>query len=148
MSTELVQQTTLLDVTTGELLPAVPDQAAQLLAKLRGHKRLVDEVIHECEHTIAEESVRQGTKSLTLGGVNVEVYGGPSTEWDVGFLRSALEDAGCPDDRIEALIQQTITFKVDRRVERQLASANEAYREALEAAKSEKPGATRVRVKQ
>lgn len=146
--TELAVPAALIDLKTGEVLEPTPENAAPLLARLREYRQDLQLAIRACEAVIIDESARTGTKTLTLGGVDLEVYGGSEVEWDHGGLRAALEDAGCPDERIDALIQQTVTFKVDRRVERQLSGANPKYAQAIEAAKTTRPAATRVRVKQ
>lgn len=140
MSAELEpvgQEVEVWNPTTGELVPAsdVEGVAAALVA-LRDFKRRVLDAIHVAEGVVIEESRRLGTKTLRLGGTTAKVSGGPETQWDVELLRSGLEEAGCPPERMADLIRTNVEYKVSAAVAKQLAAANPEYAAAVEAAKT------------
>lgn len=137
MSAELQQWTGLLDVQTGELLPATVSNAARVLQAARAMKRHVDEIVREATEYLAAESARQGTKTLHDGDETVTLTGGTTVEYDPGDLMEALAMAGCPAERIDQAVVATVTYKVDRAVLRQLAAANPEYKAAIDLAARE-----------
>lgn len=139
MSTDLARPelTGLLDVTTGELLPATIANAARVIASARAMKQHIQQVIAEATAYLAAESELQGTKTLHGGDETVELKGGRIIEYDAVDLMDALRLAGCPENRIEQAVVATITYKVDRSILRQLAAANDDYKAAIELAASE-----------
>lgn len=137
----------LVDPRSGELFPATPENAAMLLERLRTLRGQLMEQIKECERVLVDESVRIGSKTLRVGGFVAEVTGGAETVWDVEALRVGLRRAGCPEERINEAITETVEYKVNNSVARQLASANPKYAKAIEAAKARTPKPVRVRVK-
>ena len=110
-----------------EVAIAIDDvrQAEQQLAEAR---RFLTDVL-------ALHAARQGTKTLHLGHVDVELSGGTKTEYDTEQLTHGLRSAGLPEERLTEAVKEIVTYKVDQRVVNQLASANPAYREVIEKAK-------------
>jgi hypothetical protein len=133
----------LVNVLTGERLPATLENAGVVLAAAREMKDRIQGVIREATDVIVEESRRQGTKTFHFPGrVTATVSGGDSISYDPGKLREALEMAGCPEERIDGdrekaikgVIKTTVTETVDRAVLRQLVAANPDYKAAAELA--------------
>lgn len=141
MSTDVaVLPDNLLDVRTGELLPATPENAADLMVAARDLRTRLNALIKDCTDVLVEESRRQGTKTLKLEGATATVAGGSETAWDLEVLAQLLA-VGLPDERYEELIKTTVTYTVDARVAKQLAAANPNYKRIIDAAKTtiEKP---------
>src|SRR6185436_11973771 len=84
-----------------------------------------------------EQSRVQGTKTFHASAGDVVLSGGAAIEYDALALADCLREAGCPEDRIDAVVKAEITYKVDRSVLRQLMSANEDYKAAAELAERE-----------
>ena len=132
--TEIAVQPQLLDVQTGEVLPATVSNAARVLEAAREMKRRLNIVVAEATSYLLEESQRRGTKTFRFDGGQVSVAGGPAVEYDADALVFNLRDAGCPEDRIGEAVVAEVSYKVNRSVVRQLAAANPKYREAVRAA--------------
>lgn len=147
-STALAEIRPLVHPGTGEVLPATPENAAKLLRSLRELRQRALDAAKDCERVIAEESSRQGKKTLRLGDVAVELYGGSEVVWDVEKLRASLRRLGCPEERILELVRETIEYKIDNTVARQLAAANPKYAKAIEAAKTRHSKPLSVRIKE
>jgi len=149
VSTEVAIPEVLLDVMTGEVLPATPDNAHQVLEAIREREQQLREVKAAVTAFMLEQSRVQGTKTFHASAGDVVLSGGPTIEYDPHDLAEALREAGCPEDRIydnpeaetRGVIQIEQTFKVNRSVLRQLAGANEDYKAAAELAERtvEKP---------
>lgn len=139
--------TGLLDVRTGELLPATVENAARVLHAARAMKAQVNEIVVEATGFLVDESTRQGIKTLHGGNETVTLSGGPSIDYDPADLRDALEAAGCPQARIDQAVIQEVTYKVDRSVLRQLAAANPTYKRAIASAELEVERPYRASVK-
>ena len=139
-STELALPANLLDVRTGELVPATPQNAAELLHAARELRAKMMGLVKDCEAVLLDESRRQGTKTLHLEHGTAEITGGTALEWDLGTLLD-LKDLGLPDDRYDQLVVATTTYKVDARVAKQLEAANPEYAEVIGRARNyvEKP---------
>lgn len=144
--TELAIQThgtesLLLNVGTGELLPATVENALTVLEVAREIEANLRAVKQAATLFLVEESQRQGTKTFHTPGGKLELSGGPSVEYDAADLMEALREAGCPEGRISAAVEETVTYKVNRSVLRQLVGANEDYAAAAELAERnvEKP---------
>jgi hypothetical protein len=144
---ELVATSELLDVSTGEVLPATLDNAAKVLHAAREMKDTISNVIAAATDYLASEASRQGIKTFHVGRETITVSGGTSIDYDAIDLMDALRVAGCPEDRINAAVEATITYKVNRAVLRQLAAANPDYRAAVELAERpvEKPYRASIR---
>lgn len=132
MSELAVQEELLLDPRTGELHPVTPVAAITLLHELREYKTKVLAAIRLCEEALIGESARVGTKTLRIGALTAEITGGMETVWDVEELRRGLADAGLPEERVTDLIRATVEYRVDGRVAKQIAGANEEYAAVLE----------------
>lgn len=146
---ELAPLTGLLDVQSGELLPATVENAARVLAAARAQKTLINRIIEEATSYLVDLSRHSGTKTLHGDEETITLTGGTSVEYDAHDLIETLREAGCPEDRINAAVVTEITYKVDRGVLRQLAAANEDYRAAIELAQREveKPYRASVRLR-
>lgn len=137
MSSELDKYTGLLDVQSGEVLPATVSNAARVINAARAMKANVNEIVKEATRYLVAESERQGTKTLHDEHETVTVSGGPGTDYNELDLMDALREAGCPESRIGQAVKQTVSYKVDRAVLRQLAAANQDYKAAIELAEIE-----------
>lgn len=135
-STELVvaEPTGLVDVQTGEVLPATITNAAKVLESARDLKKRIDRIVAETTEYLVEETTRQGTKTLRAGDTTLVLSGGLTEDYDPQALVEALIAADCPAQRIEEAVVPTVTYKVNRSVLRQLAAANEDYKAAIELA--------------
>jgi hypothetical protein len=133
---------------TGELVSlAEPKDVCRALEQVREMKRHLDHVRAVLEDALRQESERQGTKTLRLGDLTAVVSGGDKIEYDHHELADDLRDLGLPEQRLGELIVQTITYRVDARVAKQLAGANPRYAEALERHRHVVPDRWRVTVK-
>jgi hypothetical protein len=137
----------LLDVQTGELLEPTADNAVRALHAARAHKAHVNEVINEVTAFLVELSEHQGTKTLHGDAETITLNGGPTVEYDQPTLVTELQEAGCPQSRIDAALPMVVMYKVDRSVLRQLAAANPKYRAAIERAEIEVEKPYRASVK-
>ncbi len=148
MSSDLVTIHHVLNPVTGELIPAEDvNGVAEAVKGLRALNAQIRDAIADATVILVEESRRQGTKTLALQDVTVEIRGGTETVWDEDKLHDDLEALGLPKERLRALIVPYLTYKVDARVAKQLAGANEDYAKVIESAKStvEKPFYVRVK---
>lgn len=136
----------LLDPRTGELVPAVPDALANWIASTMDYIRAAYRAMDEGKRLLAEEAQRRGTGTLNLDGVTVTVTP-PAYVWDVEALDWGLRNAGCPEETINEVIRQTVSWTVDARRADRLARANEAYAEVVERCRHRKDEAPKVSVK-
>lgn len=147
MSTDLVVPDQILDIRTGELVPAADiPRVADILRHLREYKDSILAAIKLCEAAIVEESRRTGTKTLHLDGAEVTITGGPRLSWDVSVLEE-LRDVGLPDERFADLVVIEQTYKVNAAVAKQIEAANPVYGEIVGRARSYVDGPLRVGVK-
>ena len=127
---------------TGEMVP-LDDPAAVA----RAHRDLTDleMQIRDAKAMFADilagESRKQGTKTLRFGDIEVEMRGGPSTEYAAEEIETGLREAGMPEDRIREIVKETVSYKIDARKASSAASANPDYAKVIEAGKRiiEKP---------
>ncbi len=125
----------LVNVLTGERIPATVENAGVVSAAAREMKDRIQSVIREATEVIVEESRVQGTKTFHLpGGIKATVSGGDSISYDADKLREALGEADAPEEVINRVIKTTVTYTVDRAVLRQLVAANPDYKAAAELA--------------
>ena len=138
--------TTLVVPGTGELVDlAKPADVVRALEAVRSFKAKLDDARRILEEAILDESIRQGKKTLSFGSVGAVISGGPETRYDVEELRK-LADLGLPEDRMGELIVETVDYKVDARVAKQLEAANPAYAEVIQRARTVVPKPAYVKV--
>ncbi len=137
----------LLNVETGELLPATVDNAATVIQAARTMRSRLHDVVAQATAWLAEESARQGTKTLHAGTSSVVLSGGPTDEYDPLELMNYLRNAGLPEQRVDDAVTTIIDYKVNRSVLRQLAAANPEYADAIEQAKRTVEKPMRVTIK-
>lgn len=144
---ELATVSQLLDVETGEVLPANVENAATVLQAARNMKGRIQDVIAEATAFLVGEAAHRGTKTFNGAYGTVSLTGGTSVEYDAVDLMEALRIAGCPEDRIADAVTTEISYKVNRAVLRQLVAANPDYRAAVELAERsvEKPYRASIR---
>jgi hypothetical protein len=121
----------LVDVESGELLPATVPNAARILLSARTMKAKLNAVVAETTDWLVEESRRLGSKTLRDGGAEITLSGGDTIDYDPERLARNLRAVGCPEDRIDEAIVATVSYKINRSVLRSIASANPDYREAI-----------------
>jgi len=133
---------------TGELIdladkPTVAvalDNVRQLEVELRALKQ-------ELTRALVEESSRVGSKTLHLEPwLDVEISGGTEVEWDHDELHK-LRDAGLPEDRFDALVRATVTWRVSTQEANRIAKANPEYARIIGNARSEREAPFRASVK-
>lgn len=147
MATDLAVPDELVNPLTGELVPSSDLPAVALtLEALREHRQRVSDAIGAFTEAVVAESRRQGTKTLTAGGVRLEVSADSEVQWDMTEL-ARLVDIGLPPDRYGELVTEIVTYKVDGTVARQLAGSNPEYARIIEAAKGRVPKRAYVSVK-
>lgn len=137
----------LVNVLTGERLPASAENAALVIDAAREMKGRLQDVIRDAEDFLADESRRQGTKTFHVPGFTVSLSGGDSVSYDPEKLAEALRAADCPEERIDAVVVQTISYSVNRSVLRQLVQANPDYKAAAELAEIRETKPLRASVK-
>jgi hypothetical protein len=144
--TELVVPEYLLDLRTGEQLAPTADNAAELIGRLREYRREAMTAIQACEAILIEASRIAGTKTLHLEGATATVYGGPQTDYDLETL-AKLREHGLPEERWNALVKETVSYKVDGRVIKQLeGSGNPNYAAVIRNARRVSEAPYRVKV--
>lgn len=121
---------------TGELisLEELPKVASALDA-IRAHEAQLREVKQILTEALVEESRRQGSKTLRLDYLTVEIGGGTTVEWDIEVLHR-LQDAGLPEERFDALVRTEVTYKVSA-AEAKRISSNPEYARIIELARTE-----------
>lgn len=138
---------TLVNVHTGEMLPATLENAGVVLTAAREMKQRINDVVVDATRYVVEQSRVAGAKTLHVDGCDLIVSGGDKTIYDIEVLEENLREAGCPEDRLNALITQTISYKLNYSVLRQLQSANPDYRSAIEKSASQGWETPSVKVK-
>ncbi len=146
-STEVAEHIALPSPLTGELLQAIPVNAARVRQEAGSAINRLRDLQAACDDILAAEAMRQGTKTLRLDGHTVTLTGGKTVEYDTADLMANLMECGCPPERINEAVQEIVTYRVNRAVLRQLAAANENYAEAIEAAQREVEKPWRASVK-
>lgn len=129
---EMAPRSELLDVLTGELLPATPENAHAILARLAEMEQTIRTAKSSITEWVIEESSRQGTKTFDTPNGKLVLEGGPETVVEGHDLARLLREAGCPEARIKDVVTEEITYKVNRRVLNQLIAANPDYAAAAE----------------
>jgi hypothetical protein len=137
----------LVNLATGEMLPATVENAAVVLEAAREMKDRIGVVIRDAEAYLAEQSRLQGTKTFHASGFKVEGKGGESVSYDPEALAEALRAADCPEERIAEVVVATVSYSVNRSVLRQLVAANPDYKAAAELAEQRTETPLRFSVK-
>ena len=133
---------------TGQVLDLTrPFEVAGALADLRDLKRQLDELRTLLEGVLRLEAQKQGTKTLHLGSLDAVVSGGTRREYDAELLVELLRDAGLPEERIADAVVETVSYRVNQLVLKQLAAANANYAAAIELAETTVEAPWRVSVK-
>jgi hypothetical protein len=114
--------------------------ALEVEQEVRAFRKFLEEVLRL-------EAARQGSKTLHLGATVAEVSGGSRWEWDAEKLAGLLREAGMPEERIAEIVVETVERKVNAREASRAASANPAYREAVEASRMAQAAPWRVAIK-
>lgn len=123
-----------------------PPEVARALDSVRTLVTQLGEVSRLLETVLRLEGQRVGAKTLHLPPYKATISGGEKNEWDIELLRDGLREAGLPEDRLSAAVIEEITYKVSNTVIRQLASANRAYAEVIDQARTRVPANWYVRV--
>ncbi len=146
--TEIAVPENLLQPVTGELIDR-NDVAgiAGAVEQIRDAKRALDEALSMFTAAAADISRQHGTRTLTAGGYELVLSADSAIEWDTEMLASELRRAGLPEERIDALLVATVTYKVDGRVVRQLEAASPLYAGIIDRARSRVPKRQYVTVK-
>jgi hypothetical protein len=133
-STEVALPAELVNVETGERLPATVENAATVLEAARTMKERLNDVIHDATLWLVSLSAERGTQTFHAGDVTLSLSGGSGVDYDATLLVEALLAADCPEDRINEAVVTTFSYKVNRSVLKQLAAANPDYAAAIELA--------------
>jgi hypothetical protein len=144
---EMAPRSELLDVLTGEVLPATPENAHAILAHIADMEQTIRTAKAAITDYVIEESVRQGTKTFDIHGSKLVLEGGPTDVVEGHDLAMLLREAGCPEQRIKDVVTEEVTYKVNRRVLAQLIAANPDYRTAAELTTTTVERPWRVRAK-
>lgn len=134
MGQELDRPVELLDVSSGALLPANPENALFVIRTAREMKDRIQGVVRDATAYLVDESRRQGTKTFHTEAGDVSLSGGATTTYDPHDLEEALRAADCPEERIREVVKTKIEYTVDLRILRQLTAANPDYKAAAELA--------------
>lgn len=123
---------------TGEIVNLEdPVQCANALQAIRELEQQLREAKATLTDALRYEFERQGTRTLTFGGVKAELRGGRETAWDVEMLEQLLRE-GLPPERFEQLVMAEVTFKVNNSIAKQLEAANPRYREIIARARQQR----------
>lgn len=135
-----VEPTEVANPITGELIRVDdPASCAVAIAELRALEDRIKEVKRVLGATLVAESHRQGSKTLHLPGTEVTLTESKSIVWDLETL-AQLRDLGLPEERWNELVRTTVEEKVNANVAKQLAGANDAYRDVIDAARADYTG--------
>lgn len=113
-----------------------PKEVALALDGVRDLERQLRYVKTELTNALVYASQIAGTKTLHLGGVKAEIKGGTSTAYDAEAIEAGFRAAGMPEERIRAIVKETVSYTVSAVKAQQAAGANPAYAEIIEAHKT------------
>jgi hypothetical protein len=134
---------------TGELvdLSDVPAVVGALEA-LRDYESLLRETKATLTRAIVEYATDQGVRSVELpDGGRAEISAPSESVYDPYVLTEKLREAGMPEERIDELIEETVTHRVRAGEAKKAAKANPAYAEAVAASRSEQAKSQYVSIK-
>ena len=113
-----------------------PNQVAQALEAVREATKALDYARRILTEELVDEARRQGTKTLHLSKLDVEITGGTRTEYDAHKLQLMLRSLGMPEHRISEVVVETVTYKVHGTRIKSVASANPDYADAINACRT------------
>lgn len=114
-----------------------PRECAIALDDLRQLEQRVKEAKRILSDAIAEESKRQGSKTLHFDGVDAEVKTSQRLVWDVERLEKGLRELGMPEERIRTIITETVTYDVKAVEANRAARANPEYADLVGSCRTE-----------
>lgn len=119
---------------TGELVNLDDEvSCAQALESLRGLEAQIREAKAGLVRAIVSRSELLGSRTLPLGnGLKAVVKSGTVVEYDAEQIELGLRRAGMPEDRIRAVVEETVSYRVRAVEAKRAASANPAYGEIIE----------------
>lgn len=120
---------------TGEVID--PRDTAACVNALDDLRRLGFEIAaakRALSQAVAEHRQLVGKNTFTVGGRAVEVKGGEKKTIDPLILGRGLREAGMPEERVDDIVQPSVTFKVDARAAQQAGKTNPKYQAALDRA--------------
>lgn len=122
-----------------------PPACLKLLVEIRELEGQLRDLKDALTDALKQEFTRQGKKTLELNGIKATLGADSEIVWDVGILNE-LRDLGLPEERMNELITEEISYRVNASVAKQL-SMNPAYAEVVERAQSRAPKKAYVGVK-
>jgi len=132
---------------TGEVVDLDdPNACLRVLTDIRELESKLREVKGALSEALRFEFSRQGTKTLELNGMKVSLGADSEVVWDIGVL-DELRALGLPEERMDALINAEISYRVNNSVAKQIAAANPQYAEVIARAQSRVPKTPYVSVK-
>lgn len=140
---ELSVPETLVDIRSGEVLPATPDNAVEMLAVVRETRSRLMLLVKDCEAVLLRESARRGTKTMHFPDGTATITGGQEVEYDQETLAELLT-LGLPEDRWNELVTAKVEYKVNAAVAKQLEASNEEYAHVVRRARTIVPKPWRV----
>ena len=118
---------------TGQLLDLTsPFEVAGALRDVRDVKRQLDELRAFLEGVLRLEAQRQGTKTLHLGALDAVMSGGTRATTTSSCSPSCSTRRDCRRNGLREAIVETVSYKVNQLVLKQLAGANPDYAAAIE----------------
>jgi hypothetical protein len=107
-------------------------QGIGLVRDIEGQLRLLKQ---QLVALLEEETVRQGTKTLTFeDGSRAIIGGGSKREIDAHAVEQGLRALGMPEERISQIVQIDMRYSVAAREADKAARANPEYARVIEAA--------------
>ena len=121
---------------TGELIDLADTQSvAVALDSIRAHEQQLREIKGYLTDALVQEASRQGTKTLHLDWLDVEIGGGEEVSWDIEQLHK-LQDAGLPADRFDALVRMKVEYRVSAQEAKRISALNKEYAHIIENART------------
>lgn len=119
---------------TGEVLSIeTADDAVESLDRLRDLEAAIGHAKRAATERLTELAKLYGKKTMPVtGGRKVTLSSGTTTSYDADAIYAALIDAGMPEERIEEIIETTVSHRVRAAQAKQAAGANPAYKAIIE----------------
>lgn len=138
---------------SGELIsPTDPEECARVLDEIKDVESRLKELKGMLKNSLLEHSAQQGAKTFHFPGRDVTISTVSVTVWDHEALLELRDPdmegtPGISEDRYNELVTMEISYKVDGRVARSIASSNPRYATIIEGAKTVVPREPTVTVK-